>query len=72
MNISLSSEGGLVTRYNFTNWTQRAGKLALYNYNKMIASRANNFKFLSYLRSKMFKAGLPPVNVLVATEMEKK
>jgi hypothetical protein len=72
MTISLSSEGGLMTRYNFTNWTQRAGKLALYNYNKMIASRANNFKFLSYLRSKMFKAGLPPVNVRVATEMEKK
>jgi hypothetical protein len=72
MNITLSTDGGLITRYNFTNWTQRAGKLALYNYNKMIASRSNNFKFLSYLRSKMFKAGLPPVNITVATEMEKK
>ena len=72
MTITLSTDGGLITRYNFTNWTQRAGKLALYNYNKMIASRANNFKFLSYLRSKMFKAGLPPVNIRAATEMEKK
>jgi len=71
MNISLSSEGGIVTRYNFTNWTQRAGKLAVYNYNKIIASRANNFKFLSYLRSKMAKASLPPVNRMLATSIEK-
>ena len=71
MSINLNSEGGIITRYNFTNWTQRAGKLAVYNYNKLIASRANNFKFLSYLRSKMAKASLPPVNQALVSSMEK-
>lgn len=71
MHISISADGGIMTRYNFSNWSQRSGKLAVYNYNKMIKSRENNFKYLNEIRSKMDLAKLPPVNRKLMASMQK-
>lgn len=71
MHISISSEGGITTRYNFSNWSQRSGKLAVYNYNKMIKSRENNFRYMQEIRSKWDLAKLPPVNNKLMAGLEK-
>ena len=71
MHISISADGGVTTRYNFSNWSQRSGKLAVYNYNKMIKSRENNFKYLQEIRSKTDLARLPPVNQKLRASMQR-
>jgi hypothetical protein len=71
MHISISADGGIMTRYNFSNWSQRSGKLAVYNYNKMIKSRENSFKYLTEIRNKTDLAKLPPVNHKLRASIQK-
>jgi hypothetical protein len=71
MHISISADGGVTTRYNFSNWSQRSGKLAAYNYNKMIKARENSFKYMQEIRSKMELARLPSVNHKLMASMQK-
>ena len=70
MTIGISVEG-ITTHYAFTNWTQRANKLAMYNYERMIKSQANSFKYQSLLRSLKHQAKTPAINRKLLASFEK-
>ena len=70
MNIGISVDG-ITTTYAFTNWTQRANKLAMYNYERMIKSQANSFKYQSTLRSLRHQPKTPPINRKLLASFEK-
>ncbi len=70
MNIGISVDG-ITTTYAFTNWTQRANKLAMYNYERMIKSQANSFKYQSALRNLRHQPKTPAINRKLLASFEK-